>query len=108
MGCCGCFGFLRKPQRSLILLNGSRVPLSQEFLLPENMDDTGGSFYNRDNGSFLYDGDSGNLVKRSEEVFLWRADNGLVCREVPVKETRKVTISEVKPRVFLSLCCFLN
>ncbi|WOL19310.1 serine/threonine-protein kinase GRIK2 isoform X1 [Canna indica] len=83
MGCCGCFGFLRKPHRS------------QECLLPENMDDTDGSFYNRDTASF-YESDSGlqHSVKRSEEILLWRAQNGLICREFPVKETRKVTLSE--------------
>ncbi|XP_074583151.1 serine/threonine-protein kinase GRIK2-like isoform X2 [Curcuma longa] len=95
MGCCGCFGFLRKPQRSLIPLKRSGGPF-QDFLLPQDMDDPDGIFYNRDNGNNHYDSDSGSqhFVKRSEEIILWRAHNGLICREVPVKETRRVILSE--------------
>ncbi|KAG6512080.1 hypothetical protein ZIOFF_030174 [Zingiber officinale] len=95
MGCCGCFGFLRKPQRSLIPLKRSGGPF-QDFLLPQDMDDPDGIFYNRDNGNNHSDSDCGSqhFVKRSEEILLWRFHNGLICREVPVKETRRVILSE--------------
>ncbi|XP_042452439.1 serine/threonine-protein kinase GRIK2-like [Zingiber officinale] len=95
MGCCGCFGFLRKPQRYLIPFRRSSAPF-QEFLLPENMDDHDGIFYNRDYGNHHYDSDSGSqhVVKHSEEILLWRAHNGLICREIPVKETRRLILSE--------------
>nr|XP_009421208.1 PREDICTED: serine/threonine-protein kinase GRIK2 isoform X2 [Musa acuminata subsp. malaccensis] len=96
MGCCGCFGFLRKRHRSLMPLRGSGAPLSQEFLLPENMDDADGIFYNGDYANTL-DGSDTDLQrpsKRSEEIISDRAKKGLICREVPVKETRKVIVSE--------------
>ncbi|URD97421.1 hypothetical protein MUK42_28268 [Musa troglodytarum] len=96
MGCCGCFGFLRKRHGSLMPLRGSGAPLSQEFLLPENMDDADGIFYNGDYANTL-DGSDSDLQrpsKRSEEIISDRAKKGLICREVPVKETRKVFVSE--------------
>ncbi|THU73736.1 hypothetical protein C4D60_Mb04t26010 [Musa balbisiana] len=96
MGCCGCFGFLRKRHGSLMPLRGSGAPLSQEFLLPENMDDADGIFYNGDYVNTL-DGSDSDLQrpsKRSEEIISDRAKKGLICREVPVKETRKVIVSE--------------
>ncbi|XP_026665455.1 serine/threonine-protein kinase GRIK2-like isoform X2 [Phoenix dactylifera] len=93
MDCCGCFGFLRKPRRFPISLRGSGTRFSQELLLPDNMEDVDG---------ILYSGDSRNAsdngvhrsVKHSEEILLSRARNGLICREVPVKETWKVKLSE--------------
>ncbi|KAJ8512662.1 hypothetical protein OPV22_003096 [Ensete ventricosum] len=96
MGCCGCFGFLRKRHRSLMPLRGSGAPLSQEFLLPENMDETYGIFYNGDyaNTPDESDSDLQRPSKRFEEIISDRAKKGLICREVPVKETRKVIVSE--------------
>lgn len=83
MGCCGCFGFLRKH----IPVHGSRARLSGGFFLPDGLEDA---------DDFSYNGDDGSLrrIKRSEEIILSRAQSGLICREVPVKETRKVTRSE--------------
>lgn len=86
-GCCGCFGFLRKSHRSLLQFNGTAERYSRDFLLPQSMED-----------AYSYNGDSDGSTRHrggsSEEFLLARARNGLICREVPVKETRKVTISE--------------
>lgn len=105
MGCCGCFGFTKKPRRCL------RPPvnhnLSQEFLLDEEED-----MEHEDDGS--YNGGATNTtnrddeelqfrVKRSEEILKIRTQNGIICREFPVKETDKVIRTEVIIRETLSL-----
>lgn len=87
MGCCGCFGFLKKSHRSLLSLQGPGGRLSQQLLLPQTIED-----------AYMYNGDSDGGSRRcgrsSEEILSARARNGLTCREVPVKETRTVTFSE--------------
>ncbi|KAJ6806736.1 serine/threonine-protein kinase GRIK2-like [Iris pallida] len=87
MDCCGCFGFLKKSYRSLISFHGPGGRFSQELLLPESVQD-----------AYMYNGDSDSGSRRrgrsSEEIITARVSNGLICREVPVKETRKVTFSE--------------
>ncbi|XP_072979186.1 serine/threonine-protein kinase GRIK1-like [Typha angustifolia] len=96
MGCCGCFGFFRKPRRSLVSFGDPSAPFSRDFLLPEGTEDADSSFYGGDNPSLPHENDNGSRrsVKRSEEILLARAQNGLICREVPVKETQKRTVSE--------------
>ncbi|EHA8591470.1 Serine/threonine-protein kinase GRIK2 [Cocos nucifera] len=93
MDCCGCFGFLRRPRRFPISFRGSGSRFSQELLLPDNIEDADGILYSGDSTNAT---DSGvhRLVKHSEEILLSRARNGLICREVPVKETWKVKLSE--------------
>ncbi|ONK63957.1 uncharacterized protein A4U43_C07F20650 [Asparagus officinalis] len=87
MGCCSCLGFMRKSHRSLLSFNGTTDQSSQDSLLPQSMEDA--YSYNRDS-----DGSWRRRGKSSEEILLAKARKGLICREVPVKETRKVTISE--------------
>lgn len=87
MGCCGCFGFLRKSHRSLLSFNGTAERFSRDCLLPQSMEDA----YSYSGDS---DGSSRHRGRSSEDILLARARNGLICREVPVKETRKLTISE--------------
>lgn len=87
MGCCGCFGFLRKSQRSLLSFNGTAERFSRDCLLPQSMEDA----YSYSGDS---DGSSRHRGRSSEDILSARARNGLICREVPVKETRKLTISE--------------
>ncbi|XP_058094438.1 serine/threonine-protein kinase GRIK2 isoform X4 [Magnolia sinica] len=96
MGCCSCFGFLSKPQRSLRSLRGSGSRFSQELLLPDNQEDTDGFIYNGEVASMLRrrDGKVPRRNKSSEELLLLRAQSGMICREVPVKETRHVTRTE--------------
>ena len=96
MGCCGCFGFLRKSQRSLLSFNGPEDQFFHNFLLPQSMEDA--YSYNGDS-----DGSSWHRGRSFQEILLERARNGLICREVPVKETCRVTISEVNTDHYLSL-----
>lgn len=94
MDCCSCFGFLRKPKRSIRPATISDSWFSRECLLPANGGD-----------SFLYNGEVSNIPngfdsglqvrgKSFEEIFLLRTKNGTICREVPVKETRKLVRTE--------------
>jgi len=109
MGCCSCFGFLRKPKRRPVpISSGGRNyhhhnnnnHLSQELLLDSEIDDDGGE----DDGSFNGDitgtsycdyAELPNRAKRSEENLRLRELNGLVCRKSPVKETHLLVRSEV-------------
>ncbi|PKA55674.1 Serine/threonine-protein kinase GRIK2 [Apostasia shenzhenica] len=90
LGCCGCFGFLKKfSHRSLLSIRPLGNQFPQGYLLAES---------SRDGNSILYIGDSEAgtrpLGRSPDEILLERAKSGRICREVPVKETRKVIISE--------------
>ncbi|KAG6762031.1 hypothetical protein POTOM_032516 [Populus tomentosa] len=108
MGCCSCFGFLRKPKRRPVPISSGVINyhhhnynnhLSQELLLDGEIDDDGGE----DEGSFNGDitgtsycdyAELPNRAKRSEENLRLRELNGLVCRKSPVKETHLLVRSE--------------
>uniref|UniRef100_A0A6N2L5F6 Protein kinase domain-containing protein n=1 Tax=Salix viminalis TaxID=40686 RepID=A0A6N2L5F6_SALVM len=107
MGCCSCFGFLRKPKRRPVpissggrnYLDHNNNHLSQELLLDSEIDDDGGG----DDGSFNGDitgtsycdyAEFPNRAKRSEENLRLRELNGMVCRQSPVKETHLLVRSE--------------
>lgn len=106
MGCCGCFGlsFSRKPKRSGRPNRGLVNNVSQEFLLVEEDEDeeeedgleNGGltDTGNRDDGEYQ------SPVKRSEEILKYRIQNGLICREIPVKETNRLVRSEVSASLY--------
>lgn len=90
MGCCGCFGFLKKSsQRPIFSIGGLESQFPQDFLVPEALEDGDGILY-----SGASDGSNWQRAKKSEEILLARAQSGWICREVPVKETLKVTLSE--------------
>ncbi|KAG0477689.1 hypothetical protein HPP92_012408 [Vanilla planifolia] len=90
MGCCGCFGFLKKSSnRSIFSIRGLGRQFTKDFQLPESSEDWDAAFYSGDS-----DGSTRAPTKKSEEILLERAQNGWICREVPVKETRKVVVSE--------------
>lgn len=95
MGCCGCFGFMRKTHRSLVSVRGPGGRFSQEFLLPDEPEDNDGFFmYNGEGDNFLSEGLRG-CSRSFEEILQSRVRSGLTFREVPVKETRQVVRSEV-------------
>lgn len=97
MGCCGCFGFVRKPKRLSKPASGSANRLSQELLLDEEIEEDDDRSYNGE-VSDTAQGDDGELpsrAKRSEEILMLRTQNGMICREFPVKETHKLIRSEV-------------
>lgn len=97
MGCCGCFGFVRKPESLSRPGSGSTNCLSQEFLLEEDIEEVDDRSYNGEVSDTAH-GDDGELqsrVQRSEEILMLRTQNGMICREFPVKETHKLIRSEV-------------
>ncbi|XP_071711896.1 serine/threonine-protein kinase GRIK2-like [Rutidosis leptorrhynchoides] len=106
MGCCGCFGlvFARKQRTAMPkshfgnhitrgLLQTPEVEYEEEEDEYEDNDD---SLYGED----LSDNEKRdqeefkNPSKRSQDILLFRTENGLICREFPVKETHKVVRSE--------------
>lgn len=103
MGCCGCFGFSFTKKTKKVLRPETRLGnhTSQELLLNEELEE---EEEEEDDGSYNGDvTDTGNddddelpsPTKRSEEIILYRTQNGLICREFPVKETHVVVRSEV-------------
>ena len=99
MGCCGCFGFVRKPRRLSRPGSGSGSAncLYQEFLLEDEIEEDDDRSYNGEVSDPAH-GDDGELqsrAKSSEEILMLRTQNGMICREFPVKETHKLIRSEV-------------
>lgn len=95
MGCCSCFGFIRKTSRQNAKL-GINNNLSQELLLDEDIEDDDGSY----NGEVTStsSGDDSEVISRanrSEDILKLKAENGMVCRQFPVKETHKAVRTEV-------------
>ncbi|EEF32099.1 serine/threonine-protein kinase GRIK2 [Ricinus communis] len=96
MGCCSCFGFSWKPKRQSRPVTGRNYNLSQELLLDEEIEDEDDGSYNGDITDTTYedDGELPNRVKRSEEILRFREQNGMICRQFPVKETQILIRSE--------------
>ncbi|XP_019052845.1 PREDICTED: LOW QUALITY PROTEIN: serine/threonine-protein kinase GRIK1 [Nelumbo nucifera] len=96
MGCCSCFGLIRKPKRSLRPGSGSASQVSQQFLLDDSLEDMDGALYDGEttNTSHEGDGEFQSHNKRSEEILMFRIQNGMICRETPVKETHQLIRSE--------------
>ncbi|WVZ78684.1 hypothetical protein U9M48_026356 [Paspalum notatum var. saurae] len=59
-----------------------------------NGEDPDRSFYDRDDTGYVEGSDDGPPRKSSEDIIQSRAQNGFACREIPVKETKKVFRSE--------------
>lgn len=125
MGCCGCFGFsfAKKHKKNLrprveggnLVLQG--LLLNQE--VEEEEEDEEEEEEEEENNSYcdnITDTDKGdceeirNPSKNSQEILVYRTENGLICREFPVKETHKVVRSEVIfKRTIISICgCLAN
>ncbi|KAJ3707874.1 hypothetical protein LUZ61_011579 [Rhynchospora tenuis] len=88
MGCCGCFSFLGKLTKS-----------QYTYMIPDSLPNFGdGSFDSNDGDSDLQDTDENGLprptIRRSEEILQQWAKSGLICREVPVKDTHTAIFSE--------------
>ncbi|KAF7823413.1 serine/threonine-protein kinase GRIK1-like [Senna tora] len=94
MGCCSCFGFIRKSKRQIVKL-GVNKNLSQELLLDEDIEDDDDS-YNDEVTSTTSGADSEAppRANRSEDILKLKAENGMICRQFPVKETNKVVRTE--------------
>lgn len=134
IGCCSCFSFLRKPSAPLRQPQDSDGMLSRDLLKRQstedldgsfytgddpdisfydgdnldgsfyNGDDPGRSFYDRDDNDYLDGSDDGPPRKTSEDIIRERIENGYICREILVKETKKLFRSEV-PTFRLNFFC---
>ncbi|XP_066343315.1 serine/threonine-protein kinase GRIK1-like [Miscanthus floridulus] len=124
IGCCSCFSFLRKSSVPVRQHQDANGMLSEDLLkrqsaeLPDgsfytgndpdisfyngddldrsfyNGDDPDRSFYDRDDTHYLEGSDDGPPIKSSEDIIQSRTLNGFICREIPVKETKKIFRSE--------------
>ncbi|KAK9153448.1 hypothetical protein Sjap_000928 [Stephania japonica] len=96
MGICSCFGLINKPKRTARAITYTRKRDSQECLLPDGLDDEDEMLYNGESTSVLNesDGECRSQARRSEEILLFRIENGMICREVPVKETHQLIRTE--------------
>lgn len=98
IGCCGCFGFgfSRRPKRQPRPTSGFNNHHSLDFLLDEDVEDDDDCSYNGDVTDTNH-GDDAELhscTKHSEEILRSREQNGMICRQFPVKETHKVVRTE--------------
>lgn len=105
---CGCFGFTRKPKRVVTPYPIANKNLSQELLLDiveDDDDDEDDCYsdmmrsYNGETTTNTMHGDDEEMrirAKRSEEVVKLRIQNGLICRDIPVREVHTVVRDEVK------------
>jgi hypothetical protein len=67
-----------------------------------------GSFYDRDDNDYHDGSDDGPPRKTSEDIIRERVENGYMCREILVKETKKLFRSEVPTFQAYILSCSLN
>lgn len=107
MGCCNCFGFIRRPRRQRATKPGIPNNLSQELLLDDDIEDEDHSY--NDSVTNTTSGDDSEVQtrpKRSEDILNFKAENDMICRQFPVKETHKVVRTEVI--VLWALYFFLN
>lgn len=90
-----CFGFIssRNRRRAKPANNNN---LSREPLLDDDFEDD--DQFSNDEAPDTSSGDESEVQtrpKRSEEVLNLRVENGMICRQYPVKETNKVVRTEV-------------
>lgn len=96
IGCWSCFGLIKKPRRQRTK-RGINNFLSQGLLTDGETEGDEVS-YSGDYTSNTTSGDDSevqNLPNRSEDILNFRAENGMICRPFPVKETVKLVRSEV-------------
>lgn len=105
MGCFSCFGFDKK-QRRRRTRRGINSFLPHPLMDGETDGDEGS--HSGDVTSHTTSGDESseahNMPNRSEEILNYRAENGMVCRRYPVKETTKLVRSEVTVGVTFISC----
>ncbi|CAN1171920.1 Serine/threonine-protein kinase GRIK2 [Linum perenne] len=96
LGCCSCFGFIRRTKQKPKHVPVKNHTLSQEFLLDEEIDDEDAGSYNGEITDSVYGEDAmiQCCTNRSEEILRCKEQNGMVCRQCPVKETHTLVRSE--------------
>jgi len=99
MGCCGCFGFVKKPRRRRAKRSVNNF--LSHGLLYEGETEGDDSFSGDVTSNATSNATSGDdnevqaVRNRSEDILNFRAENGMVCRPFPVKETFQLVRSEV-------------
>ncbi|KAF4356433.1 hypothetical protein F8388_013298 [Cannabis sativa] len=97
MGCCSCFGFTRK-RKPAKPSSGFNNRLSQELLLEgggdTEDDDNCSSSDDLINSDHCEESEPQTRTKRSEDILHIRAENGMICRQCPVKETHRLVRAE--------------
>ncbi|XP_039002195.1 serine/threonine-protein kinase GRIK1-like [Hibiscus syriacus] len=91
--CCGCFGYTTKSKHSEEILSRSDY---LDFLLDSEIEEDDGCSY-KDNAastSHVDEVEPRSRAKHSEEILRFRVNNGLICRQFVVKETKKIIPSE--------------
>ncbi|XP_027342634.1 serine/threonine-protein kinase GRIK1-like isoform X1 [Abrus precatorius] len=94
IGCWGCFGFIKKTKRRGAKRSISNF-LSQGLLLDGETEGDETSY--SEGTSNTASGDENEMLtqhNRSKEILNFRAENGMICRPFPVKETYKLVRSE--------------
>nr|XP_043611152.1 serine/threonine-protein kinase GRIK1-like [Erigeron canadensis]XP_043611153.1 serine/threonine-protein kinase GRIK1-like [Erigeron canadensis] len=103
MGCCGCFGFsfAKKHKKELRpRVEGGNHVLQGLLLNEEREEDEEEEDEDNLYCDYMTDNEKGdheefiNPSKSSQEILIFRTENGLICREFPVMETYKVIKSE--------------
>ncbi|KAF5447176.1 hypothetical protein F2P56_032746 [Juglans regia] len=98
IGCCGCFGFgfSRRPKGELRPTSGFNNHHSLDLLLDEDIEDDDECSYNGDVTDTAREDDAvlHSRANRSEEILRFREQNGMICRQHPVKETQKIFRTE--------------
>lgn len=116
MWCFNCFGFLKRRNTQKVKPAIYNSNLSQELLLDDDDDDFDDeeSFCNDEVTSTTSGDDSEeqSRPKRSEDILVFRVENGMICRQFPVKETDKVfrtevIVTKVIP-IYIFLCFFID
>ncbi|XP_010535596.1 PREDICTED: serine/threonine-protein kinase GRIK2 [Tarenaya hassleriana] len=95
MGCFGCLGCSRRTRRSSKPYMNKNHGLSQDLLIDDHLRDYDDTYScDSDETSNAQEVEQQNRSKRSEEILKFRLNNGLICRQCPVKETNKLIRGE--------------
>ncbi|CAN1837541.1 Serine/threonine-protein kinase GRIK2 [Linum perenne] len=96
IGCCSCFGLIKRTKRKSMHIPVRHHNLSQELLLDEDVDGDDNWSYNGEITDSVYGEDQMMpcSANRSEEIMKVKQENGMVCRQFPVKETHILIRSE--------------
>lgn len=96
MGCCNCFGFIRsqnhRSAKPAVNNNLSQALLFDDYDIEDEEPSYNDEVTNNTSGD---DSEVQTRPKRSEEILNLRVENGMICRQFPVKETHKVLRTEV-------------
>ncbi|CAN0898745.1 Serine/threonine-protein kinase GRIK2 [Linum grandiflorum] len=96
MGCCSCFGLIKRRKQKPLPITVRNHNISQELLLDEEIEDEDNWSYNGEITDSVYGVDEMMpcCANRSEEILKVKEQTGMICRQFPVKETHLLVRSE--------------